>query len=79
MDLPNFIKAIVGIFPGVSVAWRISEEPFFKEKFKNVDNLKLRLSVGQAGDEANVNFNYLTGYIFGKSYILIRERLLAKD
>ena len=58
-----------GFFPGVSAAWRISEEPFFKKNFKNVDNLKLRLSVGQAGDEANVNFNYLTGYLFGNNYI----------
>lgn len=67
-----------GFFPGVSVAWRISEEPFFKEKFKNVDNLKLRLSVGQAGDEANVNFNYLTGYIFGKSYIFDSGEAISK-
>lgn len=58
-----------GFFPGVSAAWRISEEPFFKENLRNVNNLKLRFSVGQAGDEANVSFNYLTGYMFGNSYI----------
>ena len=67
-----------GFFPGVSAAWRISEEAFFKNKFSNVDNLKLRLSVGQAGDEANVNFNYLTGYIFGNNYIFDSGGTISK-
>ena len=40
--------------------------------------MKLRLSVGQAGDEANVNFNYLTGYIFGKSYIFDSGEAISK-
>lgn len=67
-----------GFFPGVSAAWRISEEPFFKKNLKNVDNLKLRLSVGQAGDEANVNFNYLTGYLFGNNYIFDSAEAISK-
>lgn len=67
-----------GFFPGVSAAWRISEEPFFKNRFNNIDNLKLRLSVGQAGDEANVNFNYLTGYNFGNSYIFDSSGAISK-
>lgn len=67
-----------GFFPGVSAAWRISEEPFFKNRFKNVDNFKLRLSVGQTGDEANVNFNYLTGYIFGNSWIFDTGEAISK-
>lgn len=58
-----------GFFPGISAAWRISEEAFFKNKFNSVDNFKVRFSIGQAGDEANANFNYLTGYRFGNSYI----------
>ncbi|MGQ8335573.1 TonB-dependent receptor [Sunxiuqinia sp. A32] len=67
-----------GFFPGVSAAWRISEETFFKNRFKNVDNLKLRVSVGQAGDEANVNFNYLTGYVFGNNYIFDTSETVLK-
>lgn len=41
-----------GFFPGVSVGWRLSEEPFFKENVKFVNNLKLRASYGQMGAEA---------------------------
>ncbi|MDQ0641795.1 TonB-linked SusC/RagA family outer membrane protein [Pedobacter sp. W3I1] len=41
-----------GFFPGVSVGWRLSEEPFFKENVKFVNNLKLRASWGQMGAEA---------------------------
>ncbi len=41
-----------GFFPGVSAGWRVSEEPFFKDNVKFVDNLKLRASWGQMGAEA---------------------------
>ncbi|WP_084153053.1 SusC/RagA family TonB-linked outer membrane protein [Pedobacter jeongneungensis] len=41
-----------GFFPGVSVGWRLSEEQFFKDNVKFVDNLKLRASYGQMGAEA---------------------------
>ncbi|ARS42341.1 SusC/RagA family TonB-linked outer membrane protein [Sphingobacteriaceae bacterium GW460-11-11-14-LB5] len=41
-----------GFFPGVSVGWRLSEEPFFKDNVKFVNNLKLRASWGQMGAEA---------------------------
>ncbi|MBD2715226.1 TonB-dependent receptor [Microvirga sp. STR05] len=38
-----------GYFPGASVAWRISREDFFKS-VSVVNDLKLRLSLGQAGN-----------------------------
>lgn len=41
-----------GFFPGVSVGWRLSEEPFFKDNVKFINNLKLRGSWGQMGAEA---------------------------
>lgn len=47
-----------GLFPGVSAGWRISEEPFFKEKFSNVDNLKLRASIGRLGSDRSLNYSY---------------------
>lgn len=37
-----------GLFPSVSVGWRISEEEFFNADY--VDNLKLRLSYGETGN-----------------------------
>lgn len=39
-----------GVFPSGAVAWRISEEDFFKDKIDWMENLKLRLSYGQNGN-----------------------------
>ena len=41
----------VGWFPGISVGWRLSEETFMKDKFPEVENLKLRASYGQMGSD----------------------------
>lgn len=56
-----------GFFPGASLGWRISDEPFFKP-FKGVINdMKLRASVGQTGLEEGVSMHgYLAGYNFGQ-------------
>jgi len=63
-----------GFFPGVSAGWRLSEEPFFKERFRFVDNLKLRASWGQMGAEAYfgealAEYQYLNTIGFG-NYII---------
>lgn len=47
-----------GIFPSFSAAWRISEEGFMKN-VGFVDNLKLRASWGQTGNERIDEFMYL--------------------
>ncbi|MDI9870150.1 SusC/RagA family TonB-linked outer membrane protein [Flectobacillus roseus] len=59
-----------GFFPGVLVGWNISNEDFFK--VKGVDNLKLRASYGQMGND-QVFFNnqlqeyaYLSTFGFGQ-------------
>jgi TonB-linked SusC/RagA family outer membrane protein len=41
-----------GVFPGVSGAWRISEEDFFNSLKSTVSNLKLRASWGKLGNQA---------------------------
>jgi TonB-dependent starch-binding outer membrane protein SusC len=43
-----------GWFPGTSVAWRISEEDFFKP-IHFINDLKLRASYGKMANDANVN------------------------
>jgi TonB-linked SusC/RagA family outer membrane protein len=40
-----------GLFPSVSVGWRVSEEPFFKDNVSFINNLKLRASAGRLGDD----------------------------
>lgn len=56
-----------GFFPGVSAGWRISDEKFFEKLKPVVNDLKLRFSVGQTGQEAGVGaFGYLVGYDYGR-------------
>lgn len=40
-----------GYFPAAAVAWRISSEPFMEGTINYLDNLKLRLSYGEAGND----------------------------
>jgi TonB-linked SusC/RagA family outer membrane protein len=53
-----------GFFPSASVAWRISEEPFFKnwDKLQFVNQLKLRASYGVLGDDGALQYDWATGY-----------------
>ncbi|MFN7117793.1 MAG: TonB-dependent receptor [Saprospiraceae bacterium] len=46
-----------GVFPSVSVGWRISEEPFF-QSITAVSSLKLRASVGQTGYNAIGDYDW---------------------
>jgi len=39
-----------GYFPSTALAWRISEESFLKQ-YRNLDNLKFRLSYGVTGQQ----------------------------
>jgi TonB-dependent starch-binding outer membrane protein SusC len=62
-----------GFFPGISAAWRISEENFVKNHFNFIDNIKLRASVGQLGNDQIAAFQFLrlfnltsSGYNFGQ-------------
>lgn len=55
-----------GLFPAISVGWRISEEDFFKNSLGNIFNdFKIRASYGETGSENGVNaWDYLPGYNF---------------
>ena len=51
-----------GFFPYTNLAWRLSEEKFFKNALPAITNLKLRGSWGLLGDDAASSFQYITGY-----------------
>ncbi|MBR3386992.1 MAG: TonB-dependent receptor [Bacteroidales bacterium] len=70
-----------GFFPSASVGWRISEEPFLKGKTRWLDNLKLRFSYGNLGNQVvrtsgggqnyyaylrQISVNDFAGYSFGE-------------
>ncbi len=56
-----------GLFPGVSLGWRLTEEKFLKDKISWLDELKLRFSYGETGSEVGITaFGYLGGYNFSQ-------------
>ena len=58
-----------GFFPAASFGWRISEEPFIKDNAPWINQLKLRASLGQTGNDAVNAFQYMQSYNFGGNYI----------
>ena len=56
-----------GFFPGVSAAWRISEEGFM-ENLALIDELKIRGSYGEIGNDQVPAFQYLSSYGFTGGY-----------
>ncbi len=59
-----------GFFPYTNLAWRLSEETFFKNALPMITNLKLRGSWGLLGDDAASSFQFITGYNYpSNSYI----------
>ena len=55
-----------GIFPAVSLAWRINQEPFL-ESVRDIDDLKFRLSWGKTGSTNVSDFSYIQ-YFNGNLY-----------
>ena len=58
-----------GFFPGVSLAWRVSEEPFARRHLATFDNLKLRVSYGQNGNQEGIGlYDYLQLISVGRQW-----------
>lgn len=65
-----------GFFPSFAFGWRISEESFFKNNVRFINNLKLRGSWGKAGNDRVPLYQYMgnygfsgTPYPFGGAYV----------
>jgi TonB-linked SusC/RagA family outer membrane protein len=57
-----------GLFPGISVGWRLSEESFISN-LGVFDNLKLRLSYGETGNQDAVGlYDYIQSISIGRGY-----------
>lgn len=60
-----------GFFPGLSAGWRVSEEDFWKNNITVIDNLKIRGSWGQTGNDAIDSYQYLTSFgFYNDSYVI---------
>lgn len=59
-----------GFFPYTNLAWRVSEETFFKNALPSITNFKLRASWGVLGDDAASSFQFIDGYNYpSNSYV----------
>ena len=70
-----------GVFPSVSVGWRLSQESFIKDNISAVSDLKLRYSYGQTGNQASPYYAPYTLYsaIYGVNHIFGYESGSAYD
>ena len=58
-----------GIFPSLAFGWRISEEPFVKERFGWISNLKFKASWGKLGNQNIGNYPWQSTYQLGRDYV----------
>lgn len=61
-----------GTFPSVAAGWVITNEPWMKDRFSALSNLKVRASYGLVGNDEIGNFSYLSqlgvsNYILGNA------------
>ncbi len=70
-----------GYFPSASFGWRLSEEPFFKNKVPVVSDLKLRYSWGQTGNQTIPNYatNTLYAAVYGTNLTGLFDNGTAYD
>jgi len=67
-----------GFFPGASIGWRISEEPFFKGAKDIVNDLKIRASIGQTGKEEGLKlFDYMGGYTWNQGNAILDDQFIT--
>ncbi|TPG35398.1 SusC/RagA family TonB-linked outer membrane protein [Flavobacterium pectinovorum] len=65
-----------GLFPAVSAGWKISEESFFNNNVKGIDQLKIRASWGKMGNDDMRSDGQLNQYLFLTRYQLITDQQL---
>ena len=53
-----------GFFPGISLGYRISEEMFWKDNIPFLEELKIRFSYGQTGNDRIDQWQYLSSYAY---------------
>jgi len=59
-----------GKFPSISAAYRISKEEWFKDNVSFFDDLKLRASWGQLGNDNTAQFQFYDNYTFNNRYVI---------
>lgn len=57
-----------GFFPGISLGWRISEENFWKKSVHFINELKIRGSWGQTGNDRIAPYQFAANYGYNGTY-----------
>ncbi|QDH81086.1 TonB-dependent receptor [Echinicola soli] len=68
-----------GFFPSISAGYRVSEEAWFRDKVGFFDDLKLRASYGQLGNDNVGQFQYYDNYTFNNRYVIGDEVVTGID
>lgn len=61
----------MGLFPGASAGWVLSNENFWKKSIHTLDYFKLRASWGQMGNDQIDPFQYLSTYGFSSGGVML--------
>ncbi|WP_158267172.1 TonB-dependent receptor [Chitinophaga niastensis] len=67
-----------GVFPGISLGWRLSEEPFFQNLLPMANQFKLKASWGKLGNDKIDPYQFMqqynldAGYYLGDGYTHVR-------
>lgn len=59
-----------GVFPSISLGWRLSEESFFEPLKDTFSNLKLRASLGTAGNDGTSAYQWLSGFNYNLFFVI---------
>ncbi|MDB4915220.1 MAG: hypothetical protein JWM95_2864 [Gemmatimonadetes bacterium] len=57
-------------FPSAALAWRVSDEDFFRRRFSAISELKVRATAGRTGSDAVAPYQSLAAYSVGSPYDL---------
>lgn len=57
-----------GLFPSLTLGWRLSNENFIKDNFSFIDNFLVRFSYGEIGNERIGNYEFTSTYSPGFTY-----------
>jgi TonB-linked SusC/RagA family outer membrane protein len=57
-----------GFFPGISLGWRVSEENFWKQSILFINDLKIRGSWGQTGNDRIAPYQFADNFAYNGNY-----------
>jgi TonB-linked SusC/RagA family outer membrane protein len=66
-----------GMFPAISAGWKISEENFFKNNVKGIDQLKIRASWGKMGNDDLGE--WINGVFYPNQYLFLTRYQLTTN